>query len=92
MAFSRPELDLEFLTKRKDNVQVPKAIDTPMCFCGDNCKLGKCTVLRYAYGMRFFVCANYVHDLINPFDYNLRAKVRTYYISRLFILSFLIIC
>jgi hypothetical protein len=52
-----------------------------MCFCGDNCKLVKCKVLRYAYEMRFFMCANYAHDLIQPFDRNLRAKVKTYYIS-----------
>jgi hypothetical protein len=31
--------------------------------------------------MRFFMCANYVHDSIQPFDRNLRAKVKTYYIS-----------
>jgi hypothetical protein len=35
MTSSGPELDLEFLTKRKDNVKVPKGIDTPMCFCSD---------------------------------------------------------
>ena len=93
MASSGPELDLEFLTKRKDNVEVPKGIDTPMCFCGDNCKLVSCTVQGYAYGMRFFMCANYAHDPIQPFDRNLRAKVRTYYISRLFICHFcFIIC
>ena len=85
MASSGPELDLEFLTKRKDIVEVPQGIDTPMCFCGDNCKLVKCKVLGYAYGMRFFMYANYAHDPIQPFDRNLRAKVRTYYISRLFI-------
>jgi hypothetical protein len=39
MASSGPKLDLEFLTKRKDNVEVPKRIETPMCFCGGNCKL-----------------------------------------------------
>jgi hypothetical protein len=58
---------------------------TLMCFCGDNCKLVKCKVLRYAYEMRFFMCANYAHDLIQPFDRNLRAKVKTYYISWLII-------
>jgi hypothetical protein len=36
MAFSGPELDLDFLTKRENNVEVPQGIDTPMCFCGDN--------------------------------------------------------
>jgi hypothetical protein len=45
MAFSDPELDLEFLTKMKDNVEVPQVIDTPMCFCGDNCTLVRCKVL-----------------------------------------------
>jgi hypothetical protein len=64
---SGPELDLEFLTKRKDNVEVPEGIDTLMCFCSDNCKLVRCTVLVYAYGMMFFICANYAHDLIKPF-------------------------
>jgi hypothetical protein len=49
MASSCPELDLEFLTKRKDNVEVPQGIDTPMCFFGDNCKLVRCKVLGYAY-------------------------------------------
>jgi hypothetical protein len=34
MASSGLELDLDFLTKRKDNVKVPQGIDTPMCFCG----------------------------------------------------------
>jgi hypothetical protein len=45
MASSCPELDLEFLTKRKDNVEVPQGIDTTMCFFGDNCKLVRCKVL-----------------------------------------------
>jgi hypothetical protein len=85
MASSCPELDLDFLTKRKDNVDVPQGIDTPMFFCGDNCKLVRCKVLGYAYGMRFFMCANYAHDPIHPFNHNLRAKVKTYYISELFI-------
>jgi hypothetical protein len=80
MASSIPELDLEFLTKRKDNVEVPKGIHTTMCFYGDNCKLVRCTVLGYAYEMRFFMCANYAHGPIKPSDLNLRAKVRTYYI------------
>jgi hypothetical protein len=31
------------------------------------------------------MCANYAHDSIQPFDRNLRAKVKTYYISQLFI-------
>jgi hypothetical protein len=30
MASSGPELDLDFLTKRKDNVEVPQGINTPM--------------------------------------------------------------
>jgi hypothetical protein len=50
-----------------------------------NCKLVRCKVLGYAYGMRFFMCANYAHDPIQPFDRKLRAKVKTYYISQLFI-------
>jgi hypothetical protein len=83
MAFSGLELDLEFLTKRKDNIEMPQGIVTAMCFCGDNCKLVRCKVLGYAYGMRFLMCANYAHDLIQPFDRNLRGKVRTYYISQL---------
>jgi hypothetical protein len=78
---SGPELDLEFVTKRKDNVEVPQGIDTPTCFCSDNCKLVRCKVLWYVYGMRFFMCANYAHDPVKPFDRNLRVKVRTYYIS-----------
>jgi hypothetical protein len=78
MATSGPELDLDFLTKRKDNVEEPNEIHTPMCFCGDNCKLVRCKVLGYAYGMRFFMCTNYPHDPIQPFDHNLRAKVKTY--------------
>jgi hypothetical protein len=85
MASSGLELDLEFLTKRKDNVEVLKRTYTFMCFYGDNCKLVRCKVLGYTYEMRFFMCANYVHDPIQAFDRNLRAKVRTYYISRLFI-------
>jgi hypothetical protein len=84
MASSGSELDLDFLTKRKDNVEVPQGINTPMCFCGDNCKLVRCKVLGYAYGMRFFMCANYAHDPIQPFDRNLGDKVKTYYISQLF--------
>jgi hypothetical protein len=85
LASSSIELDLEFLTKRKDNVEVPQGIDTPMCFCGDNCKIVRCKVLGYTYGIRFFICSNYVHDPIQPFDCNLRTKVKTYYISQLFI-------
>jgi hypothetical protein len=49
MASPGPELDLEFLIK--DNVEMPKGINTPMCFCGDKCNLVRCTVLGYAYGM-----------------------------------------
>jgi hypothetical protein len=85
MASLGPELDLEFLTKRNENVEVRQGIDTPTCFCGDNCKLVRCKVLGYAYWMRFFMCANYAHDPIQPFDCNLRDKVRIYYISQLFI-------
>jgi hypothetical protein len=85
MASSGPELDFDFLTKRKDNVEVPQEIDTPMCFYGDSCKLVRCKVLGYAYEMRFFMCDNYAHDPIQPFDCNLRAKVKTYYISQLII-------
>jgi hypothetical protein len=85
IASSGPELDLDFLTKRKDNVEVPQGIDTHMCFCGDNCNLVRCKVLWYTYRMRVFICANYAHDPIQPFDRNLRAKVKTYYISQLFI-------
>jgi hypothetical protein len=62
MASTGPELDLEFLTSRKDKVEVPKGIHTPMCYCGDNCKLVKCNVLGYRYRMRFFMCENYEHD------------------------------
>jgi hypothetical protein len=69
-------LDLDFLTKRKDNVEVPQGIDTPMWFCGNNCKLVRCNVLGYAYGMRFFMCDNYAHDPIQLFDPNLRDKVK----------------
>jgi hypothetical protein len=53
MASTGPELDLEFLTSRKDKVEVPKGIHTPMCYYSDNCKLVKCNVLGYRYGMRF---------------------------------------
>jgi hypothetical protein len=77
MATSGPELDLKLLTKTKVNVEVPNGIHTPMCFCGDSCKVVRCKVLGYAYGLRFFMCANYVHDPIQPFDRNLRAKVKT---------------
>jgi hypothetical protein len=31
------------------------------------------------------MCANYAHEPIQPFDRNRRAKVKTYYISQLFI-------
>jgi hypothetical protein len=31
MASTGPELDLEFLTSRKDKVEVPKGIHTHMC-------------------------------------------------------------
>jgi hypothetical protein len=48
MASSGPELDLYFLTKRKDNIKVPQGIDTSICFCGDNYKLVRCKILGYA--------------------------------------------
>jgi hypothetical protein len=76
MASTGPELDLEFLTSRKDKVEVPKGIHTLMCYCGDNCKLVKCNVLRNRYGMRFFMCENYEHDPLLPCR-NVRPKVRT---------------
>jgi hypothetical protein len=76
-------LDLELLTMSKEEVVMPKRIHTPMCYCGDNCKLVMCKVAGYAYEMRFFMCVNYVHDLIKPFG-NVRPNVRTYYISLLF--------
>jgi hypothetical protein len=41
MTSTGPEVDLDLLTSRKDKVQVPKGIHTPMCYCGDNCKLVK---------------------------------------------------
>jgi hypothetical protein len=50
MASTDLELDLELLTSRNDKVEVPKGIHTPMCYCGDNCKLVKCNVLGYRYG------------------------------------------
>jgi hypothetical protein len=55
MASTGPELDLEFLTSRKDKVEVPKGTHTLMCYCGDNCKIVKCNVLGYRYGMRFLI-------------------------------------
>jgi hypothetical protein len=42
--------------------------------------------------MRFFMCSNYADDPIKPFDHNIRGKVRTYYISRLFCHLCFIIC
>jgi hypothetical protein len=76
MASTGPELDLELLTSRKDMVEVPKGIHTPMCYCGDNCMLIKCNVLGYRHGMRFFMCENYEHDPLPPCC-NVRPKVRT---------------
>jgi hypothetical protein len=81
MASTGPELDLELLTRRKDNVPVPKGIHTPMCYCGDNCKFMKCNVLGYYYGMRFFMCVNYEHDPLPPCR-NVRTKVRTNCIAK----------
>ena len=75
MASLGPELDLDFLTMRKEEVAVPKGTYTPIFFCGDDCKLVKCKVLGYWYGMRFFMCVNYVHNPIKPFG-NVRPKVR----------------
>jgi hypothetical protein len=77
MAASCPELDLELLTTRQEVVVVPKGIHTPMCYCGDNCKVVNCKTLGHAYGMRFFMCANYAHDPIKPLNRNDRSKVRT---------------
>jgi hypothetical protein len=84
MASSGPELDLEFLTSRKEEIAVSKGIHTLMCFYGDNCNLVKCMIVRYAYDTRFFMCVNYEHDPIKPFI-NVRPKIRTTYISELFI-------
>jgi hypothetical protein len=56
---------------RKEVVAVSKGIHTPMCYYGDNCK-----ALGHAYGMRFFMCANYAHDRIKPLNRNDRPKVR----------------
>jgi hypothetical protein len=66
MASTGPELDLELLNSRKDKVPVLKGIHTPMCYCSDNCKLVKCNVLGYCYGMSFFMCENYEHDPLSP--------------------------
>jgi hypothetical protein len=90
MASSGPELDLDFLTKRKDNVEVPQGIDTLMCFCGDNCKLVRCKVLGYAYEMGFFMCDSFAHDPIKPLDCNLRAKVKDLLHFSIIHLSFVI--
>jgi hypothetical protein len=81
MALTGPELDLELLASRKDKVLVPKGIHTPMCYCGDNYKLVKCNVLRYCYGMRFFMCENYEHDPLSPCC-NVRPKIRTNCITK----------
>jgi hypothetical protein len=77
MAALGSELDLELLTMSKEVVAVPKGIHTPMCYCGDNCKIVKCKVIGHVYGMRFFMCSNYAHDLIKPLNRNDRPKVRT---------------
>jgi hypothetical protein len=50
MASTGPELDLEFLNSRKDKVEVPKVIHTPMCYCGNNCKLVSATFSGTATG------------------------------------------
>jgi hypothetical protein len=71
MASSGPKLNLELLTMRKEEVALPKGIH------GDNCKLVKCKVVGYTYGMRFFMCINYEHDPIKPLD-NVGPKVRSY--------------
>jgi hypothetical protein len=81
MASTGPELDPELLTSRKDKVPVPKGIHTPMCYCGDNCKLVKCNVLGYCYRMRSFMCENYEHDPLPPCR-NVRTKVRTNCITK----------
>ena len=75
MTSSGPEVNLEFLTMRKEVVAVPKGMHTPMCYCDENCKLVKCKVLGYVYGMRLFMCLDYEHDPIKPFV-NVRPKVR----------------
>jgi hypothetical protein len=77
MATSGPELDLELLTTSKEVVAVPKGLHNPMCYYGDNCKVVKCKALGHTYGMRFFMCANYVHDPIKPLNRNDRPRVRT---------------
>jgi hypothetical protein len=77
MAALSSELDLELLTMSKEVVAVPKGIHTPMCYCGDNCKVVKCKALGHAYGMRFFMYANYAHDPIKPLNRNDKPKVRT---------------
>jgi hypothetical protein len=76
MASSGSKLDLELLTSRKDKVAVSKGIHTPMCYCDDNCKLVKCNILGYCYGMRIFMCVNYEHDPLPPCR-NVRPNVRT---------------
>lgn len=73
---SGPELDLELLRMRKVTVPVPRGINVPMCFCGDDCKLVQCKVLGDPYGMRFWMCNNYDHSPIKPFG-NVRPKVCT---------------
>jgi hypothetical protein len=71
---------LELFTTRKEKVAVPKGINIPMCYYGDNCKVIKCMVLGDFYGMWFFMCANYAHDPIKPLNRNDRPKVRIVYI------------
>jgi hypothetical protein len=85
MYSSGPELDLDLLTMRKEEVAVPKVIHTLMFYCGDNCKLVKCNVHGYNYGRRFFIGVSYAHDPIKAFG-NVRPKLRSYYISQLFII------
>jgi hypothetical protein len=58
----------------RTKVAVPKGIHTLMCYCGDNCKLVKCNILGYCYGMRLFKCVNYEHDSLPP-CLNVRPKV-----------------
>lgn len=60
---------------KNEEVVVPKGRYTPMCYCGDNCKLVKCKIVRYTYDMRLFMCVNYAHDPIKSFD-NVRPNVR----------------
>jgi hypothetical protein len=67
-------LDLDFLTKRKDNVEVPQGIDTPMWFYGDNYKLVRCKNLGYAYEMRFLLSVFYLLRVFRYSDCNMQIR------------------